>query len=58
MRRLCLHRNVLQAHATGKPLGLAKKCLNACVWSAGRGRTFGGIAEQGGVRSTTAQTPI
>ena len=24
MRRLCLHRNVLQAHTTGKPLGLAK----------------------------------
>ena len=24
MRRLCLHKNVLQAHTTGKPLGLAK----------------------------------
>ena len=31
MRRLCLHRNVLQAHTTGKPLGLAKK-MSAVVY--------------------------
>ena len=45
MRRLCLHKNGLQAHATGKPLGLAKKCPNACVCPAGRDCTFGLVKE-------------
>lgn len=31
MRRLCLHKNGLQAHTTGKPLGLAKK-MSAVVY--------------------------
>ena len=45
MRRLCLHKNGLQAHTTGKPLGLAKKCLNACACTARRERTFGLVKE-------------
>ena len=41
MRRLCSHRNVLQAHATGKPLGLAKN-VRGGICPAGRDRTFEG----------------